>query len=234
MKNKNALHWQWWKWVLLTAYTLLWSVVFMAIGGDWFWVQGWIFAIYLFVMSYSVTVYLYIKDPALLKERMKRPGADNTVGWDKYWFYLFIPLFLSWFVIMPLDGVRYEWTAEFALWMKWAGGLSFIPSFYFIFKSFVDNTYLSPNVRIQKERKQKLVDTGVYGIVRHPMYLGFIFWMIGGPLLVSSLWGLLLGFLSAFGLAIRIGGEEKMLVKELRGYKAYRKKVKYRLFPLIW
>ncbi len=109
-----------------------------------------------------------------------------------------------------------------------------MPSFYFIFKSFVDNTYLSPNIRLQKEREHKLVDTGVYGMVRHPMYLGFVFWMIGGPLLTSSLWGLLLGFLSAFALAIRIVGEEKMLVKELKGYKEYRKKVKYRLIPYIW
>ena len=206
----------------------------MAIGGDWLWAEGWIFAVYMVSMSFSITIYLYIKDPALLQERMKKPGSDNTVGWDKYWFMLFIPLFLGWFIIMPLDAVRFGWTVPFPLWIELVGGLSFIPSFYFIFMSFVENTFLSPNVRIQKERKQKLVDTGVYGIVRHPMYLGFVFWMIGGPLLVSSLWGLLLGFMSSFALAIRIMGEEKMLVKELKGYKAYRKKVKWRLFPLIW
>lgn len=234
MKKKHPLNWQWWKWALITAYTMMWSVVFMVIGGDFGWVEGWIFAIYMFVMSFSLTIYMYFKDPALLKERMKRPGADNTKSWDKIWFYIFIPLFLAWFVIMPLDAVRFEWTMEFMLWVKWVGGLSLIPSFYFIFMSFAENTFLSPNIRIQKERKQKLVDTGVYSLVRHPMYLGFIFWMIGGPLLVSSLYGLFFGFFSAAALIIRITGEEKMLVKELEGYRAYRKKVKWRLLPLIW
>jgi len=185
-------------------------------------------------LSFTLIIYMYFKDPALLKERMKRPGADNTVGWDKVLLPFFVLLFIAWFVLMPLDAVRFEWTLDFALWIQWMGGLSFIPSFYFIFMSFAENTFLSPNIRHQKERDHKLVDTGVYGMVRHPMYLGFVFWMIGGPLLLSSLYGLLLGFLSAFALGVRIVGEEKMLVKELEGYKAYRKKVKWRLFPLIW
>jgi len=234
VKNKNSLNWQWWKWVLLVVYMLAYPVIFLLLAGDFLWIEGWLFGGYMFVMSLVITVYLYIKDPALLRERMKWPGADNTERWDKYWYLLFIPLFLSWFVIMPLDAVRFGWTEEFALWTKWVGGLSFIPSFYFIFQSFAENTYLSPNVRIQKERKQTLVDTGVYAMVRHPMYLGVIFWMIGGPLLVSSFYGLLLGFMSAFALVVRIVGEEKMLVKELKGYKAYRRKVKWRLFPFVW
>ncbi len=234
MKNKHPLNWPWWKWAIIVPYIFFWGFVFLWIGGDWSWLEGWIFGGYMVGLSFTITIYLYIKDPALLKERMKRPGADNTEGWDKYWFYIFILLFLSWFVIMPLDAMRFGWTAEFALWIKCVGGISFIPSFYFIFMSFAENTFLSPNVRHQKEREHKLVDTGVYGMVRHPMYLGAIFWMIGGPLLVSSLYGLLFGFLSAFALMIRIVGEEKMLVKELDGYKAYRKKVKWRLFPLLW
>ena len=113
--KKHLLNWQWWKWVLLIAYMLMYPVVFMALAGDWLWLEGWLCGGYMFVMGLSLTIYLYIKDPALLKERMKRPGADNTEGWDKYWFYIFIPLFLGWFVIMPLDSVRFEWTVEFAI-----------------------------------------------------------------------------------------------------------------------
>lgn len=234
MKNKNSLNWPWWKWMIIIPYICLWGFVFLAIGGDWGWVEGWIFAVYMVSLSFIITIYLYIKDPALLKERMKRPGADNTVGWDKVLLPIFVLLFITWFALMPLDAVRFGWTVPFPLWIELIGGLSLIPSFYFIFMSFVENTYLSPNVRHQKEREHKLVDTGVYGMVRHPMYLGFVFWMFGGPLLLSSLWGLIFGFLSAFGLAIRIVGEEKLLAKELKGYKEYQKKVKWRLLPLIW
>lgn len=219
---------------MITVYMLMYPVVFMALSGDWTWLEGWFVGGYLFVLSFSLTVYMYLYDPALLKERMKRPGADNAKGWDKIWFLIFIPLFLGWFVIMPLDAVRYEWSAAFPLWVKWVGGILHVPSFYFIFQSFAQNTYLSPNVRIQKERRQKLVDTGVYAVIRHPMYFGFALWMIGAPLVVESFYGLILGVLSAAALAIRIFGEEKMLVEELGGYREYRKKVKYRLIPFVW
>lgn len=234
MQNKNSLNWPWWKWVLITVYMFMYPVVFLWLAGDWFWFEGWLFGGYMFLVSFVTTVYLYIKDPALLKERMKRPGADNTKGWDKYWLYIFILLFLGWFVIMPLDAVRFEWSETFPVWVKWVGGFLHFPAFYFLFRSFADNTYLSPNIRFQKEREHKLVDTGVYGFVRHPMYLGVLFWMIGSPLLVNSFYGLILGLLSVVALAIRIFGEEKMLVEELEGYKAYRKKVRYRLIPFVW
>ncbi len=220
--------------MLIIAYMLMYPVIFMALTGDWLWLEGWLFSGYIFVMGLSITIYLYIKDPALLRERMKRPGADNAESWDKYWFMFFIPLFLGWFVIMPFDAKRFEWTGEFYLWVKCIGGLCLIPSYYFIFMSHAQNTFLSPNIRIQKEREQKLVNTGVYRIVRHPMYLGFVFLMIGGPLLLSSMWGLLLGFLVVLSLSFRIVGEEKMLAKELEGYIEYKKKVKWRLFPMVW
>jgi protein-S-isoprenylcysteine O-methyltransferase Ste14 len=106
------------------------------------------------------------------------------------------------------------------------------PSFFF--RSFTDNTFLSPLVRIQTERGRQVVSTGVYGIVRHPMYLGASLMFVGGPLLLSSGWGLLAGFALVLLLVLPIPGEENLLARHLEGYEAYRRKVRYRLVPRVW
>jgi len=122
----------------------------------------------------------------------------------------------------------------FPLYLKIPGGILLIISFFFFFRSYADNTYLSALVRIQSERKHQLVSTGVYGFVRHPMYLGVSLLFTGTPLLLGSVYGMFTGLLIIFLLAARISGEEKMLTAELEGYEEYKKNVKYRLIPFIW
>jgi protein-S-isoprenylcysteine O-methyltransferase Ste14 len=114
------------------------------------------------------------------------------------------------------------------------GGIGLLLSSYLFYRSYTDNTYVSPLVRIQEERKQRLVSTGAYGFVRPPRYIGGIFLFRGTPLLPGSIFGLLIGFLISVLLVARIIGEEKVLTKELEGYSDYRKKIKYRLIPFIW
>ncbi|MDR3600775.1 MAG: isoprenylcysteine carboxylmethyltransferase family protein [Desulfosporosinus sp.] len=89
-------------------------------------------------------------------------------------------------------------------------------------------------VRIQIERKQHVISTGVYGFVRHPMYLGNLFMLVGAPLMLGSIYGLIIGLIAIFLMAGRIIGEERMLVNELEGYEDYKKKVRYRLIPFVW
>jgi protein-S-isoprenylcysteine O-methyltransferase Ste14 len=135
---------------------------------------------------------------------------------------------------MPLDAKRYGWTTSFPEGLKVLGGMALLVSFFFFYRSYADNTFLSPLVRIQTERKQKVITTGVYGFVRHPMYLGGTLLFIGTPLLLGSIYGVLIGLIMILLLASRIIGEERMLVNELEGYEDYKKKVKYRLIPFIW
>lgn len=203
------------------------------LSGDLFWIEGWIWGIWFVSLCLFTTIYLYRKDPALLKERFQKQGTDNQKPLDAYIIYLTGLIFLAWMIIMPIDAKKCGWTV-FPVWLEVIGGLGLIPSFFFIFRAFYDNTFLSPVIRIQKERKQKVISTGVYGFVRHPMYLGAVFLFLATPLLLGSLYGLLLGILLIILLALRIWGEETMLDNELEGYKAYKKKVKYRLFPYIW
>ena len=221
--------------VLFTLlYILLFPALLLFLSGDWLWIEGWIFSIWFTVLCFVTIIYLYRKDPALLAERYRQPGAADQKGWDKYVVYGLLIGFIAWIVTMPLDAKRYGWTPYFPLWLKIVGGIGLIMSFYFFYRSYVDNTFLSPLVRIQTERKQQVVSTGVYGFVRHPMYLAALFLFIGTPMLLGSLFGILTGLIMIFLLAARIIGEEKMLVDELEGYKEYKKKVKYRLIPFIW
>jgi len=221
-----------------TAYMIMFLLVipavFLFLSGDWFWVEGWLFCLWYMAMYLSAFAYLYFQDPGLLEERLIRPGTGGQKGWDKYFLLIFIVAFFLWLIIMPLDAKRFGWTASFPLWIKILGGIWLIPSFFLIIRSYVDNPFLSPLVRIQKERKQYVVTTGVYGFVRHPMYLGAILWLIGAPMLLGSLYGIALGVVMSFLLALRAIGEEKMLVEELEGYADYKKKVKFRLIPFIW
>ena len=222
------------KMIFSLIYILMFPAVLLFLSGDWFWVEGWIFSIWFVVLCFTTIIYLYRKDPALLAERYRKPGTVNQKGWDKYVVYGLVIGFITWIVIMPLDAKRYGWTTYFPLWLKVLGGIALIFSFFFFYRSYVDNTFLSPLVRIQAERKQQVVSTGVYGFVRHPMYLGGILLFIGTPLLLGSKYGVIIGLLLLFLLGGRIIGEEKMLVNELEGYADYKKKVKYRLLPFVW
>lgn len=210
------------------------AVFVVFLSGNWSWVEGWIFGLWFVALSLSRNIYLYRSDPELLEERFRNPGTGNQKGWDKYLMSLLIVLFFVWFIIMPLDAERYAWTVNFPAWLRVVGGIFLVISFFFNYRAYTDNTFLSPLVRIQSERKQQVVSTGVYGFVRHPMYLGAVLLFIGAPLLFGSKYGILLGILMFFVVALRIVGEEKMLLLELEGYDDYKKKVKNRLIPFLW
>lgn len=221
--------------IIFTAiYTLIFPFLILFLSGDLFWVEGWIFGIWFTVMSFTIIIYLFLNDPQLLAERSKRPGTTNQKGWDKHLISGLMAGFIVWCVIMPLDSKRYGWTVNFPFWLKVLGGAALLLSSFFFFRSYMDNTFLSPVVRIQKERKQYVVSTGVYGFVRHPLYLGGVLLFEGTPLLLGSNYGIIIALILVFLLICRIIGEEKMLVKELKGYADYKKKVKYRLIPFIW
>jgi protein-S-isoprenylcysteine O-methyltransferase Ste14 len=221
---------------IIAAIITIFSVpaLIFILAGDWFWIEGWIFSIWFIVLCVTSILYLYFKDPALLLERYNMPGKSNQKSWDEYVVYGISFGFLALFVITPLDAKRFGWTTYFPFWLKIAGCVFLIISFFFMYRSYTDNTYLSPLVRIQTERKQKVVTTGVYGFVRHPMYLGATMLFLGAPMLMGSMFGILIGVALILLLSGRIIGEEKMLLSELEGYEDYRKKVKYRLIPFIW
>lgn len=220
--------------VFAFLYILIFPALILLLSGDFFWPEGWIFSIWFILLCFSTILYLYRKDPALLEERYKQPGTGNQELWDRYVVYGLLIGFILWIVIMPLDAKRFGWSPVFPLWLKVAGGAGLAGSFFLFFRSYTDNTFLSPLVRIQKDRNQRVVSNGVYGIVRHPMYLGGILMFVGAPLVLGSVYGLLVGLALTMLLMARVRGEEVMLARDLEGYREYTQNVRYRLFPFLW
>ena len=218
----------------LAMTALAFPVVTLLLAGNWHWVEGWIVALWTVVMIDFNVVYLSLKDPALLAERSKRPGSGNQKARDKVLMIAILAVAVLWFVILPLDAERFHWSPAFPLWAKILGGAFLVPALYLIERATMDNTFLSARVRIQNERKQRVITTGTYGFVRHPLYLGCTLMMVGAPLLAGSVFGLLITLAGLCAMVGRILGEEKMLAEELEGYEEYQRKVKYRLIPFVW
>jgi protein-S-isoprenylcysteine O-methyltransferase Ste14 len=223
-----------WQLIFSFFYLLIFPILLFFLAGDWHWTEGWIFSIIYCLLSHATLVYLYVKDPALLNERFGSPIQKVQKYWDKILLSSFFLGFLGWFAIMPLDAKRFDWSPEFSLWIKMVGTLLSILAFIILFSALKENTFAAPVVKMQKERGHKVISTGPYGIVRHPMYSGAIFLFTGGPLLLGSVYGLVMGLLLIIILAVRSIGEEEMLWEELDGYKEYMKEVKWRLIPFVF
>jgi protein-S-isoprenylcysteine O-methyltransferase Ste14 len=196
--------------------------------------KGWIFSILFCLLSFATVIYLYVKDPALLNERFGPPMQKGQKSWDKIWLCSFFLGFLVWFAIMPPDAKRFGWSPESPLWIKIVGTLLSVLAFIILFSALKENTFAAPVVKLQKERGQRVISTGLYGIVRHPMYLGGTLLFIGGPLLLGSVFGLAIGLQLIILIAVRSVREEEMLRQELDGYNEYMKEVKWRLIPFVF
>jgi len=222
------------RWFATALYTAAWPALMFVLAGDWRWLEGWIFAVWFLTLCTTLTVWLYRNDPALLAERYRRPGSGGQRTWDRLWVYAIGLTWLAWVVLMPLDSRRFRWTPPFSPWLQASGVVLLLASFFLFFRAFKDNTFLSPLVRLQAERKHRVVTTGAYAVVRHPMYLGACLMFVGAPLLLGSGIGLGLGALTMLLLALRIVGEERLLEHELEGYADYKKAVRFRLIPGLW
>ncbi len=218
----------------IIAPLIVFPALVLGLAGDWRWIEGWILGLWLAAMIIVNVTYLYLKDPALLAERSKVAGPGNQKGWDRVVLPAVLLLAVLWLVIQPLDAKRFAWSPTFPLWLKVLGGVLLLPAIYLIERTTMENTFLSARVRIQGEREQRVISTGVYGFVRHPLYLGCFLMMLGAPLLLGSVAGLVITLIGSAALVGRILGEEKLLASELEGYEEYRHKVKYRVIPFLW
>jgi protein-S-isoprenylcysteine O-methyltransferase Ste14 len=201
-------------------------------AGTVFWLAGWIYLVLFFSFYLAINAWLFRHNPGLLQERMSLARPDQK-RWDKFLFPVLLIFPFAWLVFISFDAVRFHWSPVPA-WVQDSGTLVLLCSFFLFFLTFRENSFLSTVVRIQQEREHTVVSTGPYHYVRHPMYAAFLLCMIGTPLLLGSLYGVLLGLAFMMVLARRAILEESTLRKELRGYADYMTQVKYRLIPYIW
>jgi protein-S-isoprenylcysteine O-methyltransferase Ste14 len=141
--------------------------------------------------------------------------------------------FIGWLILMPPDAVRFQWS-HMSGWIQVVGAMFLIASFYLFYSVYRENPYQSPAIRIQKERGQTMISTGLYRYVCHLMYAAFIPFFLGTTLLLGSWYGVLAGLILVGLIEVRAFKEERMLRKELQGYDIYMAQVKYRFIPHVW
>ncbi len=188
---------------------------------------GWRFLFVLFVPMLIMGLVLLKKNPELLKKRL---DAKEKQGAQKAVVLLSLLMFAGGFILAGLD-FRFDWV-QLPRFVSRIAAVIFLAGYAMYAEVMRENAYLSRTVKVQEG--QKVVDTGLYGIVRHPMYTATILMFTMIPLILGSLAALPVFLLYPAIIVKRIGNEEKVLAKELQGYDAYLKKVKYRLFPKIW
>ncbi|HSH19319.1 MAG TPA: isoprenylcysteine carboxylmethyltransferase family protein [Draconibacterium sp.] len=189
--------------------------------------NGWLFIAGLMVPMIFTLVFLYIKNPELLVKRMNmNEKEDVQKKYIKFSFFIYITAY----TIPGLD-YRFQWS-NVPNWLVIIAFIIMIGGYFMFVAVMIQNRYASRIIEIQN--KQKLIDTGLYSVVRHPMYLAVIILFPASSLVLDSYFALIPMSLLPFLLALRIKNEEQVLLQGLPGYKAYMEKVKYRLIPLIW
>ena len=190
-------------------------------------INGWIFMGILFIPMFIAGIIMMIKNPKLLASRLDAKEKQKEQG---ILIKLSGLMFIGGFIVAGLD-FRYKW---FILpqYITYIFSIVFILAYLMWAEVLRENTYLSRTIKV--EENQKVVDTGLYGIVRHPMYTATILLFLSMPLVLGSLISFFIFLLYPILIVFRIIYEEKLLEKELIGYKDYKKKVKYRIIPFIW
>jgi len=189
--------------------------------------NGWLFMGLLFVPMFIAGIVLMIKNPELLRKRLNVREKEN----EQKFVLLFSGLmFLFGFIISGLN-YRYKWI-EIPNVVIVISSFLFVIAYILYAEVLRENIYLSRTIEVQDN--QKVIDTGLYGIVRHPMYAVTIILFLTMPLILGSIISFVIFLIYPFIISKRISNEEKVLESELNGYKEYKKKVKYRLIPFVW
>lgn len=221
------------KFLLRTAVWLaLIACVLFGAAGTLDWPGAWVYLGLSVVTSFAGGLWLARRDPGLLAERLGPIVQRDQKAWDKVFMIVVFSFWFAWLALMGLD-IRYGWSSIPVL-LQVAGFVLLGLGTYLIGLTFKANSFAAPVVKIQTEREHRVIDTGPYAHVRHPMYSGVLLVTAGAPLLLGSWWGLLAGALFVFLLAGRAVLEERTLKAELKGYADYAAKVRYRLVPYLW
>jgi protein-S-isoprenylcysteine O-methyltransferase Ste14 len=192
--------------------------------------QAWIFLAVFFAPAFAITFYLMKNDPKLLERRTTAgPGAEQQKSQNIIQAFAALA-FIAMLIVSALDH-RFAWSTVPAGAIA-LGDILVIVGFYSVFLVFRENTFASGTIEVVAE--QRVISSGPYAHVRHPMYVGALVMLTGVPLALGSWWGLLGIIPMTIVLVFRLLDEEKFLAKNLAGYSEYQSKVKRRLLPLIW
>jgi len=201
--------------------------IFLPAGTLNFW-QGWVFFAVFCISTLLITMYFLVKDPALIGRRIKsgEKRTDQKIFQSISGFVFFVGL-----LAIPGIDYRFSWSNVPDVIVV-LSDIFVLLGFTIVFLVFNANSYTSATVEVSEG--QKVISTGVYSIVRHPMYLGAVLILIFMPLALDSLWALIPALFICVFVVLRLLDEEKLLLTELDGYKEYCEKTRYHLIPFIW
>ena len=189
--------------------------------------NGWILIGLLFIPMFIAGIVMMIKSPELLKKRL---NAKEKQDEQKRVILFSVIMFVAGFIVAGLN-YRYGWTTIPDI-VVIISSVVFVGSYIAYAEVLRENQYLSRTIEVQEN--QKVIDTGLYGIVRHPMYVSTIFLFLSMPLILGSIYSFAIFLIYPIIIAKRIKNEEEVLEKELAGYAEYKNKVKYKMIPFIW
>jgi protein-S-isoprenylcysteine O-methyltransferase Ste14 len=211
---------------LLSLFVISLALLFLPAWTLNYW-QAWVYLAVFIVSVAAIVMYLVNNDPALLARRMSNAEKEQT---QKVIHFLVNLAFVAAMVIPALDH-RFGWSAV-PTYLVIAGDGLVALGMLLIFFVFRENTFTASTIQVAAD--QRVVSTGLYALVRHPMYVGGLVFIFGIPLALGSWWGLLTFIPLTLFIVWRILDEERFLFKNLSGYGEYRSKVKYRLIPFVW
>jgi protein-S-isoprenylcysteine O-methyltransferase Ste14 len=217
-------------WLSLAVLAVIMGLLLFGCAGSLRYWQAWIYLLLFFGLSAAITFDLLRRDPALLERRMKGGPTAEQRPVQRFIMLGASVGFIGLLVLPALD-YRFKWSAV-PPGLVVLGDVLFALGFGFIARVYRENTYTSATVEVAEG--QRVITTGPYAVVRHPMYASGLVYVVGTPLALGSYWGFLaLAFMLPF-LLWRLVDEERLLARDLPGYVAYQKKVRYRLVPFLW
>ncbi len=210
----------------LLGVVIIGLLLFLSAGSLQYW-QGWLLMGVLFVPMFCAGLVMMAKNPELLRKRLNAKEEEQE---QKTVVKLSGLLFIAAFVVAGLNW-RFGWCV-LPDWAVWASAVLFLVCYLLYAEVLRENTYLSRTIEVQED--QQVIDTGLYGIVRHPMYMATTVLFLSMPLVLASPISFLIMLLYLPLIAKRIKNEEMVLEDGLAGYKEYKQRVKYRVLPFIW
>ena len=215
---------------LVALFIFLAAALFLSAWTFYYW-QAWVFLAVFFGSAFVITVYLMKKDPELL-ERRTTVGPTSEKEMSQKIIQSFAQVAFLLVIIFPALDHRFGWSVVMPPYVNIAGDLLIAIGFYIVFLVFKENSYTSALIEVYAE--QKVISSGPYAHVRHPMYTGALILLLGTPLALGSWWGVLTMIPITAVIIWRLLDEERFLTKNLPDYAGYKAKVKYRLVPFIW
>lgn len=210
----------------LLGVVILGVLIFLPAGSFHYW-QGWLMMGVLFVPMFVAGLILMVKNPELLRKRLSAKEEEKE---QKAVVALSAVMFVAAFVVAGLNW-RFQWLV-LPDWAVWLAAALFLFGYILYAEVLRENTYLSRTVEVQEH--QEVIDTGLYGIVRHPMYMSTTILFLVMPLVLASPISFLIMLLYIPLIAKRIRNEEAVLEQGLKGYREYKQRVKYKVIPYLW